>query len=118
MTPKVLWEIVKAAAGRAGIEKLAPHDLRRTPLGNYLRVFGHQGAAWPSVHAFFMDAGSRQRNAVCARSLGDDDGKALLMPAGRFVLARECGRGPAYASARFRFSIASSISAACQSLPH
>jgi integrase len=30
MTPKVIWEIVKDAAGRAGIEKLAPHDLRRT----------------------------------------------------------------------------------------
>ncbi|MBZ5545250.1 MAG: site-specific integrase [Acidobacteriia bacterium] len=27
---KVLWEIVKEAATRAGIEKLAPHDLRRT----------------------------------------------------------------------------------------
>ena len=30
MTPKVLWEIVKQAAERAGINKLAPHDLRRT----------------------------------------------------------------------------------------
>jgi len=30
MTPKVLWEVVKDAAARAGIEKLAPHDLRRT----------------------------------------------------------------------------------------
>jgi integrase len=30
MTPKVLWEIVREAAARAGIEKLAPHDLRRT----------------------------------------------------------------------------------------
>ncbi len=30
MTPKVLWEIVKAAAARADIPKLAPHDLRRT----------------------------------------------------------------------------------------
>jgi integrase len=30
MTPKVLWEVVRAAAHRAGIEKLAPHDLRRT----------------------------------------------------------------------------------------
>jgi integrase len=29
MTPKVLWEIVKAAAARANIPKLAPHDLRR-----------------------------------------------------------------------------------------
>src|ERR1700751_5332139 len=31
MTPKVLWEIVKRAAEAAGIEKLAPHELRRYP---------------------------------------------------------------------------------------
>ena len=30
MTPKVLWEVVCAAAARAGIEKLSPHDLRRS----------------------------------------------------------------------------------------
>ena len=30
MTPKVLWEVVRTAAKRAGIEKLAPHDLRRS----------------------------------------------------------------------------------------
>jgi integrase len=30
MTPKVLWEIVREAASLAGIEKLAPHDLRRS----------------------------------------------------------------------------------------
>ena len=30
MTTKVLWDVVKAAAARANIEKLAPHDLRRT----------------------------------------------------------------------------------------
>lgn len=30
MTPKVLWEIVKRAAEAAAIDKLAPHDLRRT----------------------------------------------------------------------------------------
>jgi integrase len=30
MTPKVIWAVVKAAAARAEIEKLAPHDLRRT----------------------------------------------------------------------------------------
>ncbi len=30
MTPKVLWEVVKDAASHSGIEKLAPHDLRRT----------------------------------------------------------------------------------------
>jgi len=30
MTAKVIWDVVRAAAARAGIEKLAPHDLRRT----------------------------------------------------------------------------------------
>jgi integrase len=30
MTAKVIWDVVKAAAADAGIEKLAPHDLRRT----------------------------------------------------------------------------------------
>jgi len=30
MMPKVVWEVVKEAADRVGIEKLAPHDLRRT----------------------------------------------------------------------------------------
>lgn len=30
ITPKVIWEIVKRAAQPAGIDKLAPHDLRRT----------------------------------------------------------------------------------------
>jgi site-specific recombinase XerD len=30
ITPKAIWHIVKAAAQRAGIVNLAPHDLRRT----------------------------------------------------------------------------------------
>ena len=30
MSPKVLWDLVRSAAVRAGIERLAPHDLRRT----------------------------------------------------------------------------------------
>ena len=30
VTPKVIWQVVKAAALSAGIETLAPHDLRRT----------------------------------------------------------------------------------------
>jgi site-specific recombinase XerD len=30
MSPKVLWDVVRAAVAHAGIEKLAPHDLRRT----------------------------------------------------------------------------------------
>jgi hypothetical protein len=32
MSPKVLWDVVRAAAARAGIEKLAPHDLRSVTL--------------------------------------------------------------------------------------
>ena len=30
MSPKVLWDVVRAAARCAGIDRLAPHDLRRT----------------------------------------------------------------------------------------
>jgi len=30
MTPKVIWDVVRNAAHRAGMDKLAPHDLRRT----------------------------------------------------------------------------------------
>jgi integrase len=30
MSPKALWDVVKAAAARVEIDKLAPHDLRRT----------------------------------------------------------------------------------------
>ena len=30
MSPKVLWDVVRAGATRVGIERLAPHDLRRT----------------------------------------------------------------------------------------
>jgi integrase len=30
MSPEVLWDVVRAAAARAGIDRLAPHDLRRT----------------------------------------------------------------------------------------
>jgi integrase len=30
MSPKVLWDVVRSAAARAAIDKLAPHDLRRT----------------------------------------------------------------------------------------
>jgi integrase len=30
MSPKVLWDVVRVAAARAGIDELAPHDLRRT----------------------------------------------------------------------------------------
>src|ERR1035437_8806596 len=30
ITPKAIWHVVKAAAKRAEIENLAPHDLRRT----------------------------------------------------------------------------------------
>jgi integrase len=30
ITPEAIWHVVKAAANRAGIKNLAPHDLRRT----------------------------------------------------------------------------------------
>jgi len=30
VTPKAIWHVVKTAAAEAGIQNLAPHDLRRT----------------------------------------------------------------------------------------
>jgi integrase len=37
MSPKVLWDVVRAAARRAGIDELAPHDLRRPAQGGLKR---------------------------------------------------------------------------------
>lgn len=47
MTPKVLWEIVREAASRAGIEKLAPHDLRRSCARLTVRCKGGRWAQLP-----------------------------------------------------------------------
>ncbi len=40
MTPKVLWEVVREAATRAGIEKLARHDLRRRTCARLCHLAG------------------------------------------------------------------------------
>jgi hypothetical protein len=36
MSPKVLWDVVRAAAAQAGIEKLAPHDVSVQTTERYL----------------------------------------------------------------------------------
>jgi len=63
MTPKVLWEVVKEAASRAGIQKLAPHDLRRTCArlchlaSGELDQIQFLGTATPTVRLWFFTLG-------------------------------------------------------------
>jgi hypothetical protein len=49
MTPKVLWEVVRAAATRAGIEKLAPHDLMPPRMNNESFALP-QPSGWDHAH--------------------------------------------------------------------
>lgn len=64
MTPKVLWEVVKEAASRAGIEKLAPHDLRR-----YARGCATLPAAnWTRLNSCSATSLSRRPNDISGAS--------------------------------------------------
>jgi hypothetical protein len=64
MTPKVLWEVVRDAATRSGIEKLAPHDLRRTVRPSMSsggrRVGSDSISAWACFHSNY-ESGSSQK---------------------------------------------------------
>ena len=62
MSPKVLWDVVRAAAGRAGIEKLAPHDLRRTVRGSVTWL----AANWIRFDSCWATSRSRRRSATLA----------------------------------------------------
>jgi integrase len=64
MTPKVLWEVGRAAATRAGIEKLAPHDLRRVALGSAILQVG----SWLKSNFCLDMSRSKRRNATSAAS--------------------------------------------------
>jgi len=73
MTPKVLWEVVRAAAKRAGIEKLAPHDLRRYAACGIVAVAARGSAILPVVSwtrsNFCLDTSrSKRRNGTSAAS--------------------------------------------------
>jgi integrase len=55
MTPKVIWDLVRTAAARSGIERLAPHDLPERPnlglqptaTGEMLRAAAAEAWRWP-----------------------------------------------------------------------
>jgi integrase len=68
MSPKVLWDVVRAVAGRAGIDKLAPHDLRRT----CARVAILPAANWIRFSSCSATSPSRRRSATldASRSCG------------------------------------------------
>ena len=83
MTPKVLWEIVKRAAEAAGIEKLAPHDLRRTcarlchlaggELDQMQFLLGHVSIRWNITSAASRSSGRCKRQNR-NRTVTDRDG--------------------------------------------
>ena len=68
MSPKVLWDVVRAAAARAGIDKLAPHDLRRT----CARLCHLAGGELDQISFCSATSPSRQPNATsdASRSSG------------------------------------------------
>jgi integrase len=59
MSPKVLWDVVRAAAARAAIDKLAPHDLRRT-----CALAISQAANWIRSSSCSATSPSRQPSAT------------------------------------------------------
>jgi integrase len=58
MTPKVLWEIVKRAAEAAGIDNLAPHDVRR----RCARLCHLAGGELDQIQFLLGHVPTRQRN--------------------------------------------------------
>jgi integrase len=68
MSPKVLWDVVPAAAARAGIDKLAPHDLRRT----CARLCHLAGGELDQIQFLLGHVPSRPRSAIsdASRSSG------------------------------------------------
>ena len=68
MTAKVLWDVVRTAAARAGIEKLAPHDLRRT----CARLCHLAGGELDQISSCSGTSRSRQRNGTSGASRSFD----------------------------------------------
>jgi len=66
MSPKVLWDVVRAAATRARIDKLAPHDLWVRALVSAIRP----AATWIKSNACWATSPSRRRSSIWAASRG------------------------------------------------
>jgi hypothetical protein len=64
MTAKVLWDVVRAAAAREGIDRLAPHDLRRT----CARLCHLAGGALDQIQFLLGHVSTRRRSATSAAS--------------------------------------------------
>jgi integrase len=92
MSPKVLWDVVRAAAARAGIDKLAPHDLRRT----CARLCHLAGGELDQIQ-FLLGHVSIQTTERYLGASSDCDARSTTalessqMPLDRF--GRGCGRG-------------------------
>jgi integrase len=68
MSPKVLWDVVRAAAARAGIDKLAPHDLRARARDSVIWRL----ASWIKSNSSWAMSQSRRQSATLDASSGCD----------------------------------------------
>ena len=66
MTAKVIWEVVKSAAARAGIEKLAPHDLRARAPGYAI----WPAASWSRFSSCSGMCPSKRRSGISGANRG------------------------------------------------
>lgn len=88
MTPTVLWEVVREAASRASIEKLAPHDLRRTCARLCPSCRWGTGSdsisAWARLHPDHRAVPRMQAEALaaCLATIAES-GKPVLAPESR-----------------------------------
>jgi integrase len=65
VTERVVWHVVKNCAKRAGMDKLAPHDLRRYAHGCVVKL----AASWIKFSSFLATSQSRQpRNILAANN--------------------------------------------------
>lgn len=76
ITPKAIWHIVKAAAANAGIDNLAPHDLRRTCAG----LCHLAGGELEQIQFLLGHASSKPQSAISGASRSF--GTPLTVPSG------------------------------------
>ena len=88
MSPKVLWDVVRAAAGRAGIEKLAPHDL----VARVRDSVTWRAANWIRFDSCWATSRSRRRNATLAANSDYDTRSTIVSESSRTLRELRAGR--------------------------
>jgi integrase len=80
-SPKVIWGVVKTGSSKCGLDRVAPHDLRRTCARRVMRQAGHLN----KFSSCSVTSASRQQNGTSAASNNSEmrvNDKIGLEPAG------------------------------------